>query len=101
MQVFIGLHENQAAVVVGIAVLQKQMDQIDHEEHHEDEGGTSQLITTAGADGLVGDIVHGVQDAQCAGQKEHGHGEDEYPRIEQGIETMRGVGPMTNNRRHI
>ena len=88
MQIFVGLHKDGAVVVVCKAVLQEQMNQIGHEEHHEDHGRACQLVTTAREDVLIIDVVPDIKDAQSASQEQHGQTKHENPRIEQGVKTM-------------
>ena len=82
------LHRDDACLVVGKAVLQQEVDEIDHEEH--DEGGCIDLEPkdTTTTDVLVGNIINNVEDAQGACQEHYGKAEDENPGIEQRIEAV-------------
>ena len=42
VEVLVGLHEDNALVVVGIAVLQQQVDEVSHEEYEEGHSSTNQ-----------------------------------------------------------
>ena len=98
MQVFVRLHEDDArGGVVGKAVLKQQVNEVCHEEDYERHGRTEETYTAARTDILVVDIVHHIKDAQRASKENHGKAEDEHPRVEQGIKTMRGISPMTDD----
>ena len=73
------------------------MDEIGHEEDDEGHGSTNQTYAATGADILVVDIVHDIEDAQHTGEEDDGEAQHEHPGIEQGIETVRGVGPATDD----
>ena len=91
------LHRDDACLVVGKAVLQQEVDEIDHEEH--DEGGCIDLEPedTTATDVLVGNVIDDVEDAQGACQEHYGKAEDENPGIEQRIEAVRGIAPVADD----
>ena len=60
MEVLVGLHEDEALVVVGIAVLQEQVDEIGDEEDEEGHGGTDESYAGATADILVVHIINNI-----------------------------------------
>ena len=60
VEVLVGLHEDETLVVVGIAVLQQQVDQIGHEEDEEGHGGTDESYAGATADILVVHIINNI-----------------------------------------
>ena len=93
------LYRDDACLVVGKAVLQQEVDEIDDEEH--DEGGCIDLEPkdTTTTDVLVGNIINNVEDAQGACQEHYGKAEDENPGIEQRIEAVRGIAPVADDRR--
>ena len=82
--------------VPSIAVLRQQMHGIGHEEHHEGNGRAQQAHGGPRADVLVVDIVYDVERAQRASEEHHSQSQHEHPGIEQGVEAVRGVGPMAD-----
>ena len=93
------LHRDDACLVVGKAVLQQQVDEIDDEE--QDEGGCIDLESNDATttDVLVGNVVHHIEDAQGARQEHDRKAEDENPGIEQRIEAVRGIAPVADDGR--
>lgn len=98
VEVLQGLHEDDAGLgVVGVAVLQQQVDEVGDEEDEEGHGCTDETDGATRTDVLVVDVVHDVEDAQRACQEDDGEAEDEHPGVEQGVEAVAGVGPVTDD----
>ena len=76
------------------------MYQIGNEQDDEGYGIAQQANAAARTDVLVVDIVHYIKDAQHTGQEHDGQSEDEYPGIEQGVESVGSVGPTGDDGRN-
>ncbi len=98
VQILIRFHDDGArGRIPRKAVLHQGVDEEGEEQDEEGHGGTDKTHAAARADVLVVHIIHNIQDAEDAGKEEHGETEDEHPRIEQGVETMAGIGPAADD----
>ena len=100
------LHEDDACHGVhGIPVLEERADEEREEEDEKEHGVGDQPVAAALTQRLVADVVAHVEQAGDTCEEEHGETEDDIPYVEQGVETIAGIGPVADDRldggRHV
>lgn len=93
------LHEDDACGGVhGIAVLEQRADEEREEENEEEHGIVDQPVAAALTQRLVVDVVAHVEQTGDAGEEEYSEAEDDVPNVEECVETVARVGPVTDDR---
>src|SRR5574344_905360 len=77
------------------------MKEIGHEESDKGDGGSEQPSVAAPLDFFVIYIVHDIENPQRASQKDYSEAKDQHPWVEQGIETVGGIGPTADDRLEV
>ena len=92
-------HEDDACRGVhGISVFEQGADEEGEEEDEEERGVVDQSVAAALPQRLVGDVVAHVEQTGDAGEEEHSEAEDDIPHVEERVETIAGIGPVTDDR---